>query len=132
MEDKLSLEEINTNTKEGRYLMAALAKLTTESQTDKTPYEVLNQCHILQEQMFSGKPFDNSLTNWTPITGEASLPKDEDNDTMYLFAYFINDANNTLHLIQEYYGTWEGVKAFRENQLKNHYTHYTRLTPPVK
>jgi basic membrane lipoprotein Med (substrate-binding protein (PBP1-ABC) superfamily) len=28
-----NLSDVNTNTQEGRYLMAALAKLTTESQT---------------------------------------------------------------------------------------------------
>ena len=47
-----NLSEVNTNTKEGRYLMAALAKITTESQTNKTPDEVLEQCYILQEDMY--------------------------------------------------------------------------------
>lgn len=32
--------------------MGALAKITTESQTDKTPYEVLEQIHNLQEEMY--------------------------------------------------------------------------------
>ena len=31
------LQQINTETEEGKMLMAALAKITTESQTDKTP-----------------------------------------------------------------------------------------------
>ena len=31
------LQQINTDTEEGKMLMAALAKITTESQTDKTP-----------------------------------------------------------------------------------------------
>lgn len=47
-----NLSDINTNTKEGRYLMAALVKITTESQTNKTPDEVLEQCYILQEEMY--------------------------------------------------------------------------------
>jgi hypothetical protein len=47
-----NLSDVNTNTQEGRYLMAALAKLTTESQTDKTPDEVMDQCYILSEEMF--------------------------------------------------------------------------------
>lgn len=47
-----NLSDINTNTKEGRYLMAALVKITTESQTNKTPDEVLEQCYILQEEIY--------------------------------------------------------------------------------
>lgn len=50
-----SISKINTNTKEGKYLMAALAKLTTESQIDKTPDEVLEQCNQLQEKMYDTK-----------------------------------------------------------------------------
>lgn len=45
------LENINTSTKEGRLLMAALTKITTESQTDKTPYEVLEQLDELANNM---------------------------------------------------------------------------------
>lgn len=47
-----NLSEINVNTIEGRYLLAAIGKITSESQTDKTPDEVLEQCHLLQEEMF--------------------------------------------------------------------------------
>jgi hypothetical protein len=47
-----NLSEINTNCAEGRLLMAALAKLTTESQTDKEPDEVLAQCGDLAADMY--------------------------------------------------------------------------------
>jgi hypothetical protein len=47
-----NLSDVNTNTQEGRYLMAALAIITTESQTDKTPDEVMDQCYLLSEKMF--------------------------------------------------------------------------------
>jgi len=47
-----NINEINTNTEEGKMLMAALAKITTESQTDKTPYEVLGQITKLKEEMY--------------------------------------------------------------------------------
>mgnify|MGYP003654335409 CR=1 FL=1 len=46
------INEINTNTEEGQMLMAALAKITTESQTNKTPYEVLKQITKLKDQMY--------------------------------------------------------------------------------
>lgn len=43
------LKGINTATEEGRLLFAALVKLTTESQTDKTPDEVLEQLNKLAD-----------------------------------------------------------------------------------
>ena len=45
------LNDINTETEEGKMLMAALAKITTESQTDKTPYKVLEQITKLKDEM---------------------------------------------------------------------------------
>ena len=52
MEKLVNLSDINTNTKEGRYLMAAIAKIATESQKDKTPDELMEQIYQLQELMF--------------------------------------------------------------------------------
>ena len=46
------LNDINTETEEGKMLMAALAKITTERQTDKTPYEVLEQITELKDEMY--------------------------------------------------------------------------------
>jgi len=46
------LSHIDRRTQEGRLLLAALAKLTTESQTDKTPEEVILQLHDLADEMF--------------------------------------------------------------------------------
>ena len=46
------INDINTETDEGKMLMAALAKLTTESQTDKTPDEVLEQVRKLKDEMY--------------------------------------------------------------------------------
>jgi len=43
--------EINRTTKEGRFLFASLAKITTENQTGKTPNEVLEQLEILATKM---------------------------------------------------------------------------------
>jgi len=51
MEVITDLKEIDRTTKEGRLLFAALAKITTESQTDKTPYEVLEQLEDLATKM---------------------------------------------------------------------------------
>lgn len=38
-----SVSEIDETTVAGQYLIMAIAKITTESQTDKTPEEVLEQ-----------------------------------------------------------------------------------------
>ena len=56
-----SINEINTDTIEGKYLLAALAKLTTESQRDKEPDEVLAQIRELSAHMFS-EPTTNNNT----------------------------------------------------------------------
>lgn len=49
------LDDINRTTEEGRLLLAALAKITTESQTDRTPWEVLQQLNDLADQMDADK-----------------------------------------------------------------------------
>lgn len=46
------LNDINTATLEGRLLMAALAKITTESQRDKTPWQVIEQLNELKRHMY--------------------------------------------------------------------------------
>ncbi len=45
------LNDINTETEEGKMLLAALAKITTESQTDKTPDQVIGQLNKLVDKM---------------------------------------------------------------------------------
>lgn len=45
------LNQISLETEEGKLLLAALAKITTESQTDKTPVEVIAQLNELKDNM---------------------------------------------------------------------------------
>jgi hypothetical protein len=47
-----TLNDINTSTEEGKLLLAALAKISAESQTDKTPYQILDQVKVLAEKMY--------------------------------------------------------------------------------
>ena len=62
------LKEIDRTTKEGRLLFAALAKITTESQTDKTPYEVLEQLEELSTAMDEDIPLiTEGLTDKTEL-----------------------------------------------------------------
>jgi len=50
------LNEINYQITEGRLLMAALAVITTECRTNKTPYEVIDELYKLAEHMFRNEP----------------------------------------------------------------------------
>lgn len=52
MEKITSINQINRETPEGQLLLAALAKISTESQTDKTPEEIIEQCNVLKDEMF--------------------------------------------------------------------------------
>lgn len=47
-----SIRDINTDVEDGKLLLAAIAKITTESQQDKTPVEVLEQLNKLKDHMF--------------------------------------------------------------------------------
>jgi len=49
------LNDIDTSTPEGMLLMAAIAKISTESQTDKNPDEVLGQLVELANKMYKAK-----------------------------------------------------------------------------
>ena len=64
------LKEIDRTTKEGRLLFAALAKITTESQTDKTPYEVMEQLEELAAAMDDDRPL---MTNDRPLMTKNQL-----------------------------------------------------------
>lgn len=46
-----SLSDINATTPEGRMLIVALIKLSTESQSDKSPDEIIGQCNKLQSEV---------------------------------------------------------------------------------
>lgn len=62
-----NLSQIDTNLVEGRLFMAALAKLTTESQTDKDPDEVLVQCINVSNAMFKdANPIEETKMEYRP------------------------------------------------------------------
>lgn len=81
-----NLSMIDTNRMEGRLLMAALAKLTSESQTDKSPDEVIEQCNGLLPSMFH-EPLPDDQVYVKPSFQDAlsnlinSYSKENDSDT---------------------------------------------------
>ena len=62
-------------------------------------------------------------TLWTPITGEASLPTDD--EALCLFVEF-NDAGICTG------STFDNWGHFKKYENYNDFTHYTILQPPVK
>ena len=47
-----NVNEINLDIPEGKLLLAAMAKISTESQTDKTPEQILGQVNKLAHTMY--------------------------------------------------------------------------------
>lgn len=108
-----NISEVNTNCVEGRLLMAALAKLTTESQTDKTPDEVLAQCVSLANDMYK----DASPTKNTTRPGfEKELEnlisrysKDEESNTPdYIIAEHMKNSMDNFHRATKLRDNWYG------------------------
>jgi hypothetical protein len=57
------LNEIDCEIYEGRLLMAALAVITTECRTNKTPREVIDELDKLSVHMFRGEEYYNQTYN---------------------------------------------------------------------
>mgnify|MGYP006342334579 CR=1 FL=1 len=60
-------------------------------------------------------------TSWTPITGEASLPKDD--EALCLFAEWEGDLMKDRWIVK-----WKVAKTDISH---HHFTHYTILTEPI-
>ncbi len=50
-----TIDDIDTSNDYGKLLMAAIAKITTESQTDKTPDQVIQQLNDLSSKMYENE-----------------------------------------------------------------------------
>ena len=69
------LKDINIETPEGRLLMAALAKITTESQRDKTPWQVIEQLNELKRHMFDES--GTSQEAWDSLVAKTACEQQE-------------------------------------------------------
>ena len=75
------LNEIDCEIYEGRLLMAALAVITTECRTNKTPYEVIDELDKLSVHMFRSEPkIDNTKQHIIDI-----MKADEDDGLYKMF-----------------------------------------------
>lgn len=84
----LNIRDIDTSTKEGRWLLAAVAKLSTESQTDKHPDEILQQVDKLSMQMFD----DPTPKSIAPKQALETLEKAFQDDYGYAWSWHCNIA----------------------------------------
>lgn len=111
-----NISEVNTNIAEGRLLMSALAKLITESQTDKTPDEVLSQCILLADDMYKDagplpetkeykRPgFEKELENVISRYSKES----ESNTPDYILAEFMKNSMDNFHRATKLRDNWYG------------------------
>ena len=113
-----NISAINTNCPEGRLLMAALAKLTTESQTDKTPDEILGQCTELANDMYKDtEPLPESETYIRPTFDKAlehlincySLESGS-NTHDYILTEYIKNSLENFHQATRLRDNWYGGK----------------------
>lgn len=113
-----NLSGINTNCHEGRLLMAALAKLTVESQRDKEPDVVLEQCNVLANDMYKDNPlpaeprpyikphFQNALTDLIN-----SYSKENDSNTPdFILANYLLSCLNIFSYATKRRDNWYGGK----------------------
>jgi hypothetical protein len=109
---------INTNCAEGRLLMAAVAKLTTESQTDKTPDEVLVQCTELAKDMYKdASPLPEAETFVRPgfekelesLINRYSMESGS-NTPDYILVEYITNSLNIFHQATRLRDNWYGGK----------------------
>jgi hypothetical protein len=107
-----NLSMIDTNIAEGRLLLAALAKLTTESQKDKTPDEVISQCNELAAKMF-GIPVPDEPAFERPEFGKAlsrlinSYSKENESDTPdFILAEYLESSLNAFDIASKRRDKW--------------------------
>jgi hypothetical protein len=108
MDQIKSISQIDTSTTEGILLVAALAKISTESQTDKTPDEVLEQISKLVSSDETSPEFPNFEMLLTDLINKKSMENGSNTPDYILAAYVIK----CMHLLDWIIGVrekWYGV-----------------------
>lgn len=113
-----SISDININCLEGKLLMAALVKLTTESQTDKQPDEVLEQCAIVAADMYKDTSQAPETENNERPTFEKELEllinkyskESKSNTPDYILAGYMQNSMESFHLATRLRDNWYGGK----------------------
>lgn len=113
-----NLSEVNVSIPEGRLFMAALSKLTTISQSDITPDEVLKQCASLAAHMYKdmdlrpnpanserpgfGKELESLINRYSMEAGS--------NTPDYILVEFLKTSLENYHTATRLRDNWYGGK----------------------
>ena len=124
MQQLKSISQIDTNRIEGRLLMAALVKLSTESQTDKQPDEILQQCQTVSEGMYKDAadipepeveesvPFEKALTN---LINKRSVENGSDTPD-FLLAEYLTNCLKSYETVVTARDKWFGVSMWSRKE----------------
>lgn len=105
------LNNIDIYTKECRLLMAALVKITTESQRDKTPYEVIAQVEDLANKMYNDKPPIE-----TPISRAVGILIDELLKDKSEGSYYYSWQANIAMAFKDEWENWKKIPPHMDNE----------------
>lgn len=123
-----NISGINTNCHEGRLLMAALVKITSESQRGKEPDEVINQCNELAEKMYEDNPLPMDTAPYIkPSFGKAveslinSYSKENDSNTPdFILSNYLLNCLNIFSYTTKRRDNWYGGKQSILDSEKEH------------
>lgn len=113
-----NLSAINTNCIEGRVLMAALAKISTESQPDKEPDVILGQCTELADHMYKDAAALPETATYERSGFEKELEslinrysmESGSNTPDFILAEYMTNCLNAFHLATRHRDNWYGGK----------------------
>lgn len=113
-----SISDININCPEGKLLIAALVKLTTESQTNKQPDEVLEQCATIAADMYKDGAHAPDAGNNERSSFEKELEllinkyskESKSNTPDFILADYMKNSMESFHLATRLRDNWYGGK----------------------
>jgi hypothetical protein len=116
-----SISDINTDTPEGKLLMAALAKLTTESQTDKEPDTVLQQCIDLAKHMYKDSEYpakeETFIEELRVLINKRSIENGSDTPD-FILAEYLSDSLSAYQKAVKARDKFFGVDMWHTGKLK--------------
>jgi hypothetical protein len=118
----MTINDINFTTKEGQLLRAAICKLTTESQKDKTPDEVLEQCDRLSLAIegvgyITSEPIKETETTIIKLSFEQSIrlvintysKENESNTPDYILSEYIINCLDAFNYATKFRDAHKGL-----------------------
>lgn len=130
----ISISIIDTNRHEGRWLMAALAKISTESQTDKEPDIIFQQVATLAHEMYKDavdldvEQPPTSLSQRLASFLNKENKEGESNTPDFILSVYMTDCLNAFSRATRRREHWydkslmiEGVKEYSDDNYTPHH-----------